>query len=191
MVITCTGPHHMSCWHGPCSLVCTHRCRQATFDHPWIWPCWWKALHNNAFCEHGSWICTEPNPHAPGNWILNSWVWTCLCTWLCVFVCVCAHVCMLLCVCVVVCAESSEGERPTHRTAVAGAWPWEVWGRQVLSQTGRSKICVMWAIIIITFHIRHSRGKMYIGHGHLCACLSVPCHIPTLLHRPRCNLREW
>ena len=25
---------------------------------------------------------------------------------------------------------------------------------------------------------------MYIGHGHLCVCLTVPRHIPTLLHGP-------
>jgi len=43
-------------------------------------------------------------------------------------------------------------------------------------------------ITIFTLHVRHSQGKMYIGHGHLCVCLSVslsvPCHIPTLLHGP-------
>jgi len=32
---------------------------------------------------------------------------------------------------------------------------------------------------------------MYIGHGHLCVRLSVPYRVPTLLHRPRCNLGEW
>ena len=26
---------------------------------------------------------------------------------------------------------------------------------------------------------------------HLCVCLSVPCHILTLLHGPGCNLGEW
>jgi len=25
---------------------------------------------------------------------------------------------------------------------------------------------------------------MYIGHGRLCVCLSVPCHIPSILHGP-------
>jgi len=33
---------------------------------------------------------------------------------------------------------------------------------------------------------------MYSGHSRLCVCvcfrLSVPCRIPTLLHRPVCNL---
>ena len=41
---------------------------------------------------------------------------------------------------------------------------------------------------LITFRVRRSRGKMYIGHGRLCVCLSVPCRIPTLLHRPGCKL---
>ena len=40
---------------------------------------------------------------------------------------------------------------------------------------------------IITFHVRHSQGEMYIGH----MSLSVPRRIPTLLHKPRCNLGEW
>jgi len=29
---------------------------------------------------------------------------------------------------------------------------------------------------------------MYIGHDRLCVCLSVPRHIPTLLHGPGCKL---
>ena len=29
---------------------------------------------------------------------------------------------------------------------------------------------------------------MYIGHAHLFVCLSVPCHITTLLHGAGCNL---
>jgi len=29
---------------------------------------------------------------------------------------------------------------------------------------------------------------MYIGHGRLCVCLSVPRRIPTLLHGPGCDL---
>ena len=42
------------------------------------------------------------------------------------------------------------------------------------------------------FHIcilreARSRGEMYIGHGRLCVCLSVPRRIPTLLHGPGCN----
>ena len=31
---------------------------------------------------------------------------------------------------------------------------------------------------------------MYIGHGRLYLCLSVPRHISTLLHGPGCKLRE-
>jgi len=41
---------------------------------------------------------------------------------------------------------------------------------------------------IITFRMRRSRGEMYIGHGCLCVCLSVPRRIPTLLQGPGCNL---
>jgi len=32
---------------------------------------------------------------------------------------------------------------------------------------------------------------MYIGHGRLCVCLSVPCRIPALLHRLGFKLGEW
>jgi len=42
-----------------------------------------------------------------------------------------------------------------------------------------------------TTYLHFTRGKIYIGHGCLCVCLSLPCHIPTLLHRPGCNLEEW
>jgi len=36
-----------------------------------------------------------------------------------------------------------------------------------------------------------NRGEMYIGHGRLCVCVSVPCRIPTLLlHGRGCNLEE-
>jgi len=28
-------------------------------------------------------------------------------------------------------------------------------------------------VCLITFHVRHSQGKVYIGHGHLCVCLSL------------------
>jgi len=43
---------------------------------------------------------------------------------------------------------------------------------------------------LITFRMRHSRVEMYIGHGRLCVCLSVPRPIPTLLHGPGCNLEN-
>jgi len=41
---------------------------------------------------------------------------------------------------------------------------------------------------LITFRARRSRGEMYIDHGRL--CLTVPRHIPRLLHVPGSNLRE-
>ena len=43
------------------------------------------------------------------------------------------------------------------------------------------------AVFYIMFHVRRSRGKVYIGHGHLCVCLSVRHCIPTLLHEPDIN----
>jgi len=43
-------------------------------------------------------------------------------------------------------------------------------------------------ILFVTFRVRRNRGEMYIGHGRLCVCLSVPRCIPTLLHGPGCNL---
>jgi len=47
---------------------------------------------------------------------------------------------------------------------------------------------------IITFRVRRSRGEMYICHGRLCVCVSVPHRrrsILALLHGPGCNLEEW
>jgi len=35
-------------------------------------------------------------------------------------------------------------------------------------------------LIVITFRMRCSQGEMYIGHGRLCVCLSVPRYILTL-----------
>jgi len=43
-------------------------------------------------------------------------------------------------------------------------------------------------IELVTFRVRRNRGEMYIGHGRLCVCLSLPRRIPTLLHGPECNL---
>jgi len=48
------------------------------------------------------------------------------------------------------------------------------------------------------FRVRHSRNKMYIGHGRLCVCVSVclsvcvsvPRRIPILRHGPGCDLGE-
>jgi len=42
----------------------------------------------------------------------------------------------------------------------------------------------------VTFRLRHSQGKMYIGHGRVSVCVSVRSHMPTLLHGPGCNLEE-
>jgi len=44
---------------------------------------------------------------------------------------------------------------------------------------------------IITFRVRRSRGEMYICHGSLCVCVSVPHRhrsILALLHGRRCSL---
>jgi len=43
---------------------------------------------------------------------------------------------------------------------------------------------------LVTFRVRRSRGEMYIAHGRLCVCLSVPRRILTLLHGPGCELGE-
>jgi len=40
----------------------------------------------------------------------------------------------------------------------------------------------------LAVEIVYSQPGDYILHGRLCVCLSVSCCIPTLLHRPRCNL---
>ena len=44
-------------------------------------------------------------------------------------------------------------------------------------------------ITVITFRVSRRRREMYVGHARLCVC--VPRRIPTLLHRPRCDLGEW
>ena len=44
-------------------------------------------------------------------------------------------------------------------------------------------------VVVVVVRVRHSRGKMYSGHGYL--CLSASRRIPTLLRGPRCNLVEW
>jgi len=44
---------------------------------------------------------------------------------------------------------------------------------------------------LIIFRVSRKQREMYIGHSHLCVCLSVPRSIPTLLHGPGCNLGEW
>jgi len=40
---------------------------------------------------------------------------------------------------------------------------------------------------LFTFHVRRSQGEMYIGHGCLCVCPSVP----TLEYGSGFNLGEW
>ena len=42
--------------------------------------------------------------------------------------------------------------------------------------------------LFITFHVRRSRGEMYIGHACRCVCLYVHRRIPTLLYGLGCNL---
>jgi len=46
---------------------------------------------------------------------------------------------------------------------------------------------------LITFCVSRRRRERYCGHARLCVCVcvSVRGRIPTLLHRPRCNLGEW
>ena len=41
---------------------------------------------------------------------------------------------------------------------------------------------IQFMLRIVTFRVRRSRGKMYIDHGRLCDCVSVPWRILTLLH---------
>jgi len=50
---------------------------------------------------------------------------------------------------------------------------------------------VLFTVGVITFLVRRSRSEMYVGHGRLSMCLSVPPRIPTPLHGPGCNLGEW
>jgi len=39
------------------------------------------------------------------------------------------------------------------------------------------------------------RGAIFCGHAVYWSCMSVymsvPCHMPTLLHGPGCNFEEW
>jgi len=54
-------------------------------------------------------------------------------------------------------------------------------------------------LTFVTFRVSRRRREMYIGHVHLCVCLSVclsvclfdaPRRIPKLLHGPGCNVGE-
>jgi len=48
---------------------------------------------------------------------------------------------------------------------------------------------------LIRFRVSRRRREMYFGYARLrvcvCVCLSVRGRMPTLLHGPKCNLREW
>jgi len=44
---------------------------------------------------------------------------------------------------------------------------------------------------VITFRVSRRPREMYCGHARLCVCVSVLGRMPTLLHRPGCNLGEW
>jgi len=68
--------------------------------------------------------------------------------------------------------------RPLYRTTCVSRHPVKNW-RILLEQS------------FTAFHASRRRCKMCSGHGRLCVCLSVPRHIPTLLHGPGCNLGEW
>ena len=54
----------------------------------------------------------------------------------------------------------------------------------------RSLAAIFHIIKLITFCMRHNRGEIYIDRSRLCFCLSVPRHIPALLHGPRCNFGD-
>jgi len=48
---------------------------------------------------------------------------------------------------------------------------------------------------VVTFRVSRRPREMHCGHARLCVCLcvclSVRGRMPTLLHRPGCNLGEW
>jgi len=43
-------------------------------------------------------------------------------------------------------------------------------------------------VCLVTFRVSR---EIYIGHGGLCVCMSVPRRILTLLHGPGYNFEEW
>ena len=61
----------------------------------------------------------------------------------------------------------------------------------VVKYVSSESVTKLISVYFITFRVRHSRGEMYVSHGRLCVCLSVPHRIPTLLHGPGCDLGEW
>ena len=56
------------------------------------------------------------------------------------------------------------------------------------STTFATKFHLKSSLCIITFCVSRRRREMYCGHVRLCVCLSVCGRMPTLLHRPGCNL---
>ena len=49
-------------------------------------------------------------------------------------------------------------------------------------------MALCWLFSFITFRTSRRWCEVYIGHACLCVCLSVRDYMPTLLHRPGCNL---
>jgi len=47
------------------------------------------------------------------------------------------------------------------------------------------------AMELVTFHVRHSRGEMYIGHGRPYVCVSVRLPLTAYPDEPGCKLGEW
>jgi len=45
------------------------------------------------------------------------------------------------------------------------------------------------AVTLVTFHIRRRQVKCIVATA-VCV-MSLPCHVPTLLHGPRCNFGEY
>ena len=62
-------------------------------------------------------------------------------------------------------SRQQSSDTPICRTGVTGQVP--------------SWVTLNTAVGFVTFRVRHSRGEMYIGHGRLCVCLSVPRRIPV------------
>ena len=78
-------------------------------------------------------------------------------------------------------ASTRAGEAPTSKYQldlfhVSGSrFPWH---------------CARHKLRLLHFARGIAEAEIYIGHGHLCVCLSVPRPIPTLLHGPGCKLGE-
>jgi len=41
---------------------------------------------------------------------------------------------------------------------------------------------MQFALYVITFRVKHSRGEMYIGHGRLCVCVCVCLSLVAFPH---------